>query len=169
MQNCASRSDRLLELILLSLRDRGALCALILAAYRIELTALLDRVSAGSIGGDDDLDDEEHAWEEGGARRATTGAPALGRRRSECRIREEDAFLIYDLAGRIAEAAAAARLSIIRRDAIALRERAAEVHAGGERAERDMLAAGIRVIDRILDASRLHPTPRSEPPSKNLN
>lgn len=164
MQNCASRSDRLLELILYSLRDRGALCALILAAYRIELTALLDRISAGSIGGDD-----ETLTSDGEAREAAADAPALGRRRSECRIREEDAFLIYDLAGRIAEAAAAARLSIVRRDALALRERAAEVHAGGERAERDMLAAGIRLIDRILDASRLHPTPQSEPTSKNLN
>ena len=46
MQNCAPRSDRLLELILFSLRDRGALCALVLASYRVELTCLLDRVSA---------------------------------------------------------------------------------------------------------------------------
>jgi hypothetical protein len=168
MQNCAPRSDRLLELILFSLRDRGALCALILAAYRVELTSLLDRVSAGSIGGDGDLD-EVTCVEEGEARGTAAGAPASGRRRAAPRIREEDAFLIYDLAGRIAEAAGAARLSIIRRDALALRERAAEVHAGGERAEREMLAAGIRVIDRILDASRLHSAPRSEPTSKNLN
>ena len=90
-------------------------------------------------------------------------------RSAEPRISEEDAFLVYDLAGCIAEAAAAARLPVIRRDAITLREKAADVHAGGENAERDMLAAGLRVIDRILDAARAQPAPRNEPASKDLN
>ncbi|WP_437897734.1 hypothetical protein [Sorangium sp. So ce124] len=168
MQNCATRSDRLLELILFSLRDRGALCALVLAAYRVELTSLLDRVSSGSIGDDDD--DREVAPHTRGDRAG--GSPARARaegRRTEARISEEDAFLIYDLAGCIAEAAGAARLPVVRRDALALREKAAEVHAGGERAERDMFAAGLRVIDRILDAARAQPSPRTEPASKDLN
>ncbi|WP_438007927.1 hypothetical protein WME89_03945 [Sorangium sp. So ce321] len=164
MQNSATRSDRLLELILFSLRDRGALCALVLATYRVELTCLLDRVSSGSVGeDDDDCEVETYVRKERAA-----GSPARGRRAAP-RISEEDAFLVYDLAGCIAEAAAAARLPVIRRDALTLRERAAEVHAGGERAERDMLAAGLRVIDRILDAARAQPAPRSEPASKDLN
>jgi hypothetical protein len=132
MQHGATRSDGLLDLILLSLRDRGALCALVLAAYRIELTSLLDRLSTASVG-------------------------------------EEDAFLVYDLAARIAEAAGAARLTVIRRDALSLREKAAEAHAGGERAEREMLAAGLRVIDRILEAARAHHAARSEPTGPDLN
>ncbi|AUX39431.1 hypothetical protein SOCE26_008220 [Sorangium cellulosum] len=167
MQNCATRSDRLLELILFSLRDRGALCALVLASYRVELTCLLDRVSAGSIGDDDE--DEVATLvrgNRGGGSRARAGALL---ERAEPRISEEDAFLVYDLAGRIAEAAAAGRLPVVRRDALTLREKAAEVHAGGERAERDMLTAGLRVIDRILDAARAQPAPRSEPASKGLN
>ncbi|XYH99113.1 hypothetical protein ACMHYB_04910 [Sorangium sp. So ce1128] len=164
MQNSATRSDRLLELILFSLRDRGALCALILATYRVELTCLLDRVSSGSIGDDDD-DREVEAYVR---RERAAGSPARARRAAP-RISEEDAFLVYDLAGCIAEVAAAARLPVVRRDALTLRERAAEVHAGGERAERDMLAAGLRVIDRILDAARAQPAPRSEPASKDLN
>ncbi|WP_437623639.1 hypothetical protein [Sorangium sp. So ce1151] len=164
MQNSATRSDRLLELILFSLRDRGALCALVLATYRVELTCLLDRVSSGSVGEDDD-DCEVEAYVR---KERAASSPARGRRAAP-RISEEDAFLVYDLAGCIAEAAAAARLPVIRRDALTLRERAAEVHAGGERAERDMLAAGLRVIDRILDAARAQPAPRSEPASKDLN
>lgn len=170
MQNCATRSDRLLELILFSLRDRGALCALVLATYRVELTSLLDRISSGSLG---DEDDEERGGAGYVRRDGAGGSPARGGarrgRRAEPRISEEDAFLIYDLAGCIAEAAAAARLPVVRRDALALREKAAEVHAGGERAERDMLAAGLRVIDRILDAARAQPAPPSEPASKDLN
>ncbi|WP_438018115.1 hypothetical protein WMF18_03105 [Sorangium sp. So ce315] len=166
MQNCAPRSDRLLELILFSLRDRGALCALVLATYRVELTSLLERISSGSLG--DEADEER-----GGAgyvrRDGAGGSPARRGRRAEPRISEEDAFLIYDLAGCIAEAAAAARLPVVRRDALALREKAAEVHAGGERAARDMLAAGLRVIDRILDAARAQPAPQSEPASKDMN
>ncbi|HTN91019.1 MAG TPA: hypothetical protein VL242_45415 [Sorangium sp.] len=166
MQNSATRSDRLLELILFSLRDRGALCALVLATYRVELTSLLDRVSSGSVGEDDD-DREVEAYVQ---KERAAGSPARARgRRAAPRISEEDAFLVYDLAGCIAEAAAAARLPVVRRDALTLRERAAEVHAGGERAERDMLAAGLRVIDRILDAARAQPAPRSEPASKDLN
>ncbi|WP_437317935.1 hypothetical protein [Sorangium sp. So ce385] len=168
MQNCATRSDRLLELILFSLRDRGALCALVLAAYRAELTSLLDRVSAGSIGDDEERDVASSFVQKGRA----GGAGARGRagaRRAEPRISEEDAFLVYDLAGCIAEAAAAARLPVVRRDALALREKAAEVHAGGERAEREMFAAGLRVIERILDAARAQPAPRDEPASKDLN
>ncbi|WP_437781518.1 hypothetical protein [Sorangium sp. So ce1097] len=166
MQNCATRSDRLLELILFSLRDRGALCALVLATYRVELTSLLDRISSGSVG---DEDDEERGGA-GYVRQDGAGGSAARRGgRAEPRISEEDAFLIYDLAGCIAEAAAAARLPVVRRDALALREKAAEVHAGGERAERDMLAAGLRVIDRILDAARARPAPQSEPASKDLN
>ena len=166
MQNSATRSDRLLELILFSLRDRGALCALVLATYRVELTSLLDRVSSGSVGEDDD----EREVEAYVRKERAAGSPARGRgRRAAPRISEEDAFLVYDLAGCIAEAAAAARLPVVRRDALTLRERAAEVHAGGERAERDMLAAGLRVIDRILDAARAQPAPRSEPASKDLN
>ncbi|WP_437653985.1 hypothetical protein [Sorangium sp. So ce1182] len=164
MQNSATRSDRLLELILFSLRDRGALCALVLATYRVELTCLLDRVSSGSVGEDDD-DCEVEAY----VRKERAASSAARGRRAAPRISEEDAFLVYDLAGCIAEAAAAARLPVIRRDALTLRERAAEVHAGGERAERDMLAAGLRVIDRILDAARAQPAPRSEPASKDLN
>ena len=167
MQNCATRSDRLLELILFSLRDRGALCALVLAAYRAELTSLLDRVSSGSLGDDDDLEVTPHA--RGDRAGAAPGRARAAVRRAEARISEEDAFLIYDLAGCIADAAAAARLPVIRRDALSLREKAAEVHAGGERAERDMFAAGLRVIDRILDAARAQPSPRSEPASKDLN
>ncbi|AUX28764.1 MULTISPECIES: hypothetical protein [Sorangium] len=166
MQNCATRSDRLLELILFSLRDRGALCALVLAAYRAELTSLLDRVSAGSIGDDEERDVASSFVQKG------RGAGARGRagaRRADPRISEEDAFLVYDLAGCIAEAAAAARLPVVRRDALALREKAAEVHAGGERAEREMFAAGLRVIERILDAARAQPAPRNEPASKDLN
>ncbi|WP_437756768.1 hypothetical protein [Sorangium sp. So ce1389] len=166
MQNSATRSDRLLELILFSLRDRGALCALVLATYRVELTSLLDRVSSGSVGEDDD-DREVAAYVR---KERAAGSPARARgRRAAPRISEEDAFLVYDLAGCIAEAAAAARLPVVRRDALTLRERAAEVHAGGERAERDMLAAGLRVIDRILDAARAQPAPRIEPASKDLN
>ncbi|WP_437307701.1 hypothetical protein [Sorangium sp. So ce388] len=166
MQNSATRSDRLLELILFSLRDRGALCALVLATYRVELTSLLDRVSSGSVGEDDD-DREVEAYVQ---KERAAGSPARARgRRAAPRISEEDAFLVYDLAGCIAEAAAAARLPVVRRDALTLRERAAEVHSGGERAERDMLAAGLRVIDRILDAARAQPAPRSEPASKDLN
>ncbi|WP_437600569.1 hypothetical protein [Sorangium sp. So ce590] len=167
MQNCATRSDRLLELILYSLRDRGALCALVLAAYRAELTCLLDRVSAGSLGDDDAREVAPYVH-----RGRAGGAPARARagvRRAEPRVSEEDAFLVYDLAGCIAEAAAAARLPVVRRDALTLREKAAEVHAGGERAERDMFAAGLRVIDRILDAARAQPAPRDEPASKDLN
>ncbi|MGK3967029.1 hypothetical protein WMF38_23005 [Sorangium sp. So ce118] len=164
MQNSATRSDRLLELILFSLRDRGALCALVLATYRVELTSLLDRVSSGSVGEDDD----EREVEAYVRKERASGSPARGRRPTP-RVSEEDAFLVYDLAGCIAEAAAAARLPVVRRDALTLRERAAEVHAGGERAERDMLAAGLRVIDRILDAARAQPAPRSEPASKDLN
>ncbi|WP_437508875.1 hypothetical protein [Sorangium sp. So ce1099] len=164
MQNSATRSDRLLELILFSLRDRGALCALVLATYRVELTSLLDRVSSGSVGEDDD----EREVEAYVRKERAAGSPARGRRAAP-RVSEEDAFLVYDLAGCIAEAAAAARLPVVRRDALTLRERAAEVHAGGERAERDMLAAGLRVIDRILDAARAQPAPRSEPASKDLN
>ncbi|XXT20750.1 hypothetical protein WME94_04170 [Sorangium sp. So ce429] len=164
MQNSATRSDRLLELILFSLRDRGALCALVLATYRVELTSLLDRVSSGSVGEEDD----EREVEAYVRKERAAGSPARGRRAAP-RVSEEDAFLVYDLAGCIAEAAAAARLPVVRRDALTLRERAAEVHAGGERAERDMLAAGLRVIDRILDAARAQPAPRSEPASKDLN
>lgn len=170
MQNCGTRSDRLLELILFSLRDRGALCALILAAYRVELTCLLDRLSTGSI--EDGDDDEEHGFATGGRRdrpaRAAVRAVARARR-AEPSISEEDAFLLYDLAGRIAEAAAAARLPLVRRDALTLREKAAEVHARGERAERELLAAGLRVIDRILEAARAQRAPRSEPAGKDLN
>ncbi|AUX20182.1 hypothetical protein SOCEGT47_006460 [Sorangium cellulosum] len=177
MQNCATRSDRLLELILFSLRDRGALCALVLASYRVELTCLLDRISSGSIGDDDDAmggdEEEERVRVTGGRRdrsvRAAVRGGAARARRAEPGISEEDAFLLYDLAGRIAEAAAAARLPVIRRDALTLREKAAEVHAGGERAEREMLAAGLRVIDRILDAARAQPAPRREPAGKDLN
>ncbi|KYF89555.1 hypothetical protein BE17_08965 [Sorangium cellulosum] len=168
MQNSATRSDRLLELILFSLRDRGALCALVLATYRVELTSLLDRVSSGSVG-EDDEDREVEAYVQ---KERAAGSPARARGRAgraAPRISEEDAFLVYDLAGCIAEAAAAARLPVVRRDALTLRERAAEVHSGGERAERDMLAAGLRVIDRILDAARALPAPRSEPASKDLN
>ncbi|MGK3989898.1 hypothetical protein WME99_43040 [Sorangium sp. So ce136] len=166
MQNSATRSDRLLELILFSLRDRGALCALVLATYRVELTSLLDRVSSGSVGEDED----EREVEAYVLKERAAGSPARGRgRRAAPRISEEDAFLVYDLAGCIAEAASAARLPVVRRDALTLREKAAEVHAGGERAERDMLAAGLRVIDRILDAARAQPAPRSEPASKDLN
>ncbi|KYF65891.1 hypothetical protein [Sorangium cellulosum] len=172
MQNCATRSDRLLELILFSLRDRGALCALVLATYRVELTSLLDRVSSGSIGDVGEGDDEREVaalLREEGAGGSPARAGARRGRRAEPRISEEDAFLVYDLAGCIAEAAAAARLPVVRRDALTLREKAAEVHAGGERAERDMLAAGLRVIDRILDAARAQPAPRNEPASKDLN
>jgi hypothetical protein len=132
METGVTRSDRLLELILFSLRDRGALCALVLAAYRVELTSLLDRMSGGSVG-------------------------------------EEDAFLVYDLAGRIGEAAGAARLAVIRRDALTLREKAAEVHSGGERAEREMLTAGLKVVDRILDAARAQHASRAEPAGTDLN
>ncbi|XXX78045.1 hypothetical protein WMF30_04645 [Sorangium sp. So ce134] len=166
MQNCATRSDRLLELILFSLRDRGALCALVLAAYRAELTSLLDRVSAGSIGDDGE---REVASSFVQSRRGGQPRARASMRRPEPRISEEDAFLVYDLAGCIAEAAAAARLPVVRRDALALREKAAEVHAGGERAEREMFAAGLRVIERILDAARAQPAPLSEPASKDLN
>ncbi|WP_433933257.1 hypothetical protein AB3662_03330 [Sorangium cellulosum] len=169
MQNCATRSDRLLELILFSLRDRGALCALVLATYRVELTGLLDRVSSGSIGDGDDEREVAALVREDGAVGSPARAGARRGRRAEPRISEEDAFLVYDLAGCIAEAAAAARLPVVRRDALTLREKAAEVHAGGERAERDMLAAGLRVIDRILDAARAQPAPRNEPASKDLN
>ncbi|WP_437958792.1 hypothetical protein WME76_03435 [Sorangium sp. So ce119] len=169
MQNCATRSDRLLELILYSLRDRGALCALVLATYRVELTGLLDRVSSGSIGDGDDEREVAALVREDGAGGTPARAGARRGRRAEPRISEEDAFLVYDLAGCIAEAAAAARLPVVRRDALTLREKAAEVHAGGERAERDMLAAGLRVIDRILDAARAQPAPRNEPTSKDLN
>ncbi|WP_438027041.1 hypothetical protein [Sorangium sp. So ce233] len=169
MQNCATRADRLLELILFSLRDRGALCALVLATYRVELTSLLDRVSSGSIGDGDDEREIAALVREDGAGGSPARVGARRGRRAEPRISEEDAFLVYDLAGCIAEAAAAARLPVVRRDALTLREKAAEVHAGGERAERDMLAAGLRVIDRILDAARAQPAPRSEPASKDLN
>ncbi|WP_437968487.1 hypothetical protein WMF04_03980 [Sorangium sp. So ce260] len=163
MQNCATRSDRLLELILFSLRDRGALCALVLAAYRAELTCLLDRVSAGSIGDDEGREAAPYV------QRGRAGGAVARARAAEPRISEEDAFLVYDLAGCIAEAAAAARLPVVRRDALTLREKAAEVHSGGERAERDLFAAGLKVIDRILDAARAQPAPRSEPASKDLN
>ncbi|WP_437288745.1 hypothetical protein [Sorangium sp. So ce406] len=169
MQNCATRSDRLLELILFSLRDRGALCALVLATYRVELTSLLDRVSSGSIGDGDDEREVAALVREDGAGGSPARAGSRRARRAEPRISEEDAFLVYDLAGCIAEAAAAARLPVVRRDALTLREKAAEVHAGGERAEREMLAAGLRVIDRILDAARAQPAPRNEPASKDLN
>lgn len=121
----ATRSDELLDLVLFSLRDRRALCTLVLAAYRIELTSLLHRMADGGVD-------------------------------------EEDAFLVYDLATRIAEAADAARIGVVWREALALQERAAQAHGGGERAEGAMLAAGLNVVERILDAAKVHSREPSE-------
>jgi hypothetical protein len=159
MENSPPRSDRLLDLILFSLRDREALCALVLAAYRVELTSLLDRISSGSARG-------------GSPSQASGVSARLGSnaaREPLAASSEEDAFLVYDLAGRIAEAAGAARLTMIRRDALALREKAAALHANGERTERDLLAAGLKLIERILDTTRVQSSGHSESAGTDLN
>ncbi len=130
MRDEPKRSDELLELIPRSFREREALYGLILAAYRVELTAALHG-AAGRTGGD------------------------------------EDALLVYDVAGRIADAAGDARLSLIRGEALALREAAGEAHAGSARARETMLTAGLKLVDRILDAARAREKARSggtEPP-----
>lgn len=117
MRDDPKRSEELLDLIPRSFRDREALYSLILAAYRVELTAALHRVAG---------------------RQATA----------------EEALLVYDLAGRVAEAAGGARLALIRSEALALKEVASEAHGGSARAAETMLTAGLRLIDRILDAGR---------------
>lgn len=65
----------------------------------------------------------------------------------------EDRTLISDVAGRIAVVALEMELGSIRSDALALRN-LAETEPEGELAERRVLLAGIKLIDRILDTER---------------
>ena len=132
MRDEPKRVDDLLELIPRSFREREALYSLILAAYRVELTAALHGVAG---------------------RRAT----------------EEETLLIYDLAGRIADAAGDARLSLIRSEALALKDVASEAHEGSKRAAEQMLVGGLKLIDRILDAARAQRAGSGERAGSALN
>lgn len=64
-----------------------------------------------------------------------------------------DADEVESIADRIAEAGRAAQIPVVRREAMRLRERAAGAREGGKREEGEMLKAGLRVIDRILDST----------------
>jgi hypothetical protein len=61
---------------------------------------------------------------------------------------------VLELAEHIAAAARSAGLSAIRGDALSLRACASAAQGGGEREEGKVLVAGLKLIDRILDAAR---------------
>lgn len=68
-------------------------------------------------------------------------------------LQNRDADHVFRVAVRIAEAAEIAREASIEREAKELETTAAAVHAGGEVEEEDMLAAGLRVMDRLIRRS----------------
>jgi hypothetical protein len=62
---------------------------------------------------------------------------------------------VIDLSDRIASAADAVKLDVLRTDALTLRASAAAAKVGGsEREEGRVLVLGLKVIDRILEADR---------------
>jgi len=126
-------SQRLHELVLRSFRERRALLKLVLAAYRVELTGLLNRA-------------------------AKTG------------FEERDCEVVMDLAEQIAGAARAAELGNVRADAMSLRayaKTAAETR--GEQEEGKVLLAGLKLIERILEAAKPIEGAGQEAPRGPLN
>ena len=114
----AAGLDRsLLDVIQSSLRHRAALCELVLAVYRVELTSTLRRMAGSGV-------------EEG------------------------DVDHVHALAESIAVAATAAAMPLVEEGALRLKRRAIAAHGGGKREEGAMFAAGLEVIDRILDTAK---------------
>lgn len=68
-------------------------------------------------------------------------------------LQNRDADEVFRVAVCIAEAAEIARELNIEREAKELETTAAAVHAGGDIEEEDMLAAGLRVMDRLIRRS----------------